>query len=195
MKSKSAFYVVAALGLMAAVASALGQQSPDTRPDPFDPGPKLATASQDLPAARFGQDTVHGSDKTSAARYAVDALNVARFQSADKANVPFVIAGHPHSMFALSSEEAGLTQSAEQLAHQLSAAKSDSERDKIKVQLVDVLEKQFDLRQRRHTDEIAALEAQVKKLRSLVEKRQENRREIVAKRLDQILSDAQGLGW
>ena len=74
-------------------------------------------------------------------------------------------------------------------------AKSDGERDKIKVQLKEVLETQFAARQQRHEKEIADLEAKVKKLKELVAKRQENRREIVANRLDQILRDAQGLGW
>ena len=77
----------------------------------------------------------------------------------------------------------------------LGEAKSDSDRSKIKEDLSQILEKQFDLRQKRHLDEIKSLEAKVKKLKELVDKRQENRREIVSKRLDQILSDAEGLGW
>jgi hypothetical protein len=92
-------------------------------------------------------------------------------------------------------EEANLSRQAEQLARRLADAKSDSDRDKIKGDLRDVLEKQFELRQRRHEQEIEALEAQVKKLKDLVRRRSDNRREIVAKRLDQILSDAEGLGW
>lgn len=91
--------------------------------------------------------------------------------------------------------ETGLSHQAEQLAQQLAAAKSDSDRDKIKAQLSDLLEKQFGERQKRHEEEIKQLEAQVKKLRDLVEKRQENRREIIARRLDQIVKEAQGLGW
>ena len=59
----------------------------------------------------------------------------------------------------------------------------------------ELLEKQFSLRQKRHQEEIAGLEAKVKKLKELLEKRQENRREIISKRLDQILSNAEGLGW
>jgi len=81
------------------------------------------------------------------------------------------------------------------MARKLGEAKSESERSQIKTELTDLLEKQFGLRQKRHQEEIAALEAKVKKLKELVEKRQENRREIIAKRLDQILSNAEGLGW
>jgi hypothetical protein len=100
-----------------------------------------------------------------------------------------------HAGWGSSPEEDHLARTANELAGALGEAKSDAERDKIKSQLGDILEKQFNLRQRRHEEEIAALESQVKKLRELVAKRQEKRREIISKRLDQILSDAQGLGW
>jgi hypothetical protein len=94
-----------------------------------------------------------------------------------------------------SAEEMNLSQQATQLARKLSDAKSDSDRDKIKGDLHDLLEKQFQLRQGRHEKEIEALENQVKKLKDLVRKRNDNRREIISKRLDQIVSDAEGLGW
>ena len=91
--------------------------------------------------------------------------------------------------------EANLTHETDQLARQLGEAKSDTERDKIKTQLGEHLKQQFDQRQKRHESEIAELEAQVKKLKDLVAKRQENRREIIAQRLDQIVRESQGLGW
>ena len=95
----------------------------------------------------------------------------------------------------MSGEEASLAHEADQLARKLGEAKSDSDRAKIKDDLSQILEKQFDLRQKRHLDEIKSLEEKIKKLKELVDKRQENRREIVSKRLDQILRDAEGLGW
>jgi hypothetical protein len=95
----------------------------------------------------------------------------------------------------VSPEEAAIAQQAEQAAHRVSEAKSDSDRDKAKSDLRELLEKQFDLRQQRHEKEITALETQVKKLKDLVRKRTDNRREIVSKRLDQVLNDAEGLGW
>ena len=101
----------------------------------------------------------------------------------------------PGFAFAGSPEESNLAHEADRLARQLGEAKSDTERDQLKTKLGEVLEKQFDQRQKRHEAEIKALEAQVKKLRDLVEKRQENRREIIARRFDQILREAQGLGW
>jgi hypothetical protein len=95
----------------------------------------------------------------------------------------------------VSNEEMELSRQTEELARKLGEATPETDKGKIKSQLKEVLEKQFDLRQKRHLDEIKSLEAKVKKLKDLVEKRQENRGEIVAKRIDQILSDAEGLGW
>ncbi len=92
-------------------------------------------------------------------------------------------------------EEMNLTREANDLVRQLREAKTDNDKEKIKTKLSEVLEKQFDLRQKRHTSQIEALEAQVKKLKELVDKRKENRKEIVSKRLDQLQREAQGLGW
>ena len=99
------------------------------------------------------------------------------------------------NVFASRVEENSLSHQAEQLAQQLAAAKSDSDREKIKAQLAEILEKQFDQRQKRHEEEIKQLEAQIKKLKDLVDKRQENRREIIGARLNQIVKESQGLGW
>ena len=67
--------------------------------------------------------------------------------------------------FSFSVEENNLAHQAEQFAQQLAAARSDSDREKIKSQLTDLLEKQFDQRQKKHEDEIKQLEAQIKKLK------------------------------
>ncbi len=81
------------------------------------------------------------------------------------------------------------------IVHQLKEAKTDSEVEKITAQLDEALEKSFAMRQKRHAQEIEELEAKVKTLKELVAKRQEKRREIVANRREQILREAQGLGW
>jgi hypothetical protein len=81
------------------------------------------------------------------------------------------------------------------LIRQLQAADSDTQRAGIKAKLSKTLGQQFDARQARHEREIKALEAQVKKLKDLVQKRQENREEIIARRLDQIVRESQGLGF
>ncbi len=81
------------------------------------------------------------------------------------------------------------------LIQQLERAESDSRRDEIRSKLTESLGQQFDLRQKRHGLEIDALEARVKKLKQLVQKRQENRAEIISRRLDQIVRESQGLGF
>jgi hypothetical protein len=87
-----------------------------------------------------------------------------------------------------------LTAQSEALIKQLGSAEGEN-KEKIKVKLTETLDKQFDLRQKRHEAEIAALEAQVKKLKEMVQKRQENRKDIIGKRLDQLLREAEGLSW
>ena len=81
------------------------------------------------------------------------------------------------------------------LLSELAEAKTDLARDAIKAKLSEVLAKQFEQRQKQHESEIAELEAKVKKLKDMVARRQENRREIVARRLEQVLRESQGLGW
>jgi hypothetical protein len=93
------------------------------------------------------------------------------------------------------AEEQQLAHQAHELARKLRDAKAEADKDKLKAQLAETLEKQFDLRQKRHTTEIENLEAQVKKLKELVQKRQEARRDIINKRLDQLQREAEGLGW
>jgi hypothetical protein len=73
-----------------------------------------------------------------------------------------------------SAEENALSRKSEDLAKKLVASKSEGEKSKLEGELTEVVEKQFDLRQKRYTDEIETLEAKIKKLKSLVEKRQEN---------------------
>jgi hypothetical protein len=92
-------------------------------------------------------------------------------------------------------EDQQLAHQANELARKLREAKTDAEKDKLKARLTETLEKQFDLRQKRHTTEIENLEAQVKKLKELVQKRQEARRDIISKRMDQLQREAEGLGW
>jgi hypothetical protein len=89
------------------------------------------------------------------------------------------------------NEEAAITP----IVQQLKDAKSDGEVERIKARLDEALDKAFATRQTRYAHEIEELETKVKKLKELVAKRQDNRREIIANRRDQILRDAQGLGW
>ena len=88
-----------------------------------------------------------------------------------------------------------LNREGELLASQYAEATDDAERQKIKAQLAELLGRQFELQQQVREDEVAQLEARVKKLRGLIEKRKEARQSIVGNRLEQLLRDAEGLGW
>jgi hypothetical protein len=90
------------------------------------------------------------------------------------------------------SELAGETAN---LVRRLAHANKDADKKELKETLEKVLGKQFDLRQQRHTLEIETLEAEVKRLKQLVQKRQESRSDIIAKKLDQLLQESEGLGW
>ncbi len=81
------------------------------------------------------------------------------------------------------------------IAKQLVEAKTDAEKEQLKGKLKETLNKQFDDRQKRHEKEIEALEAQVKKLKEMVSKRQENKKEIIEDRTKQLEREAKGLGW
>ena len=68
-------------------------------------------------------------------------------------------------------------------------------RSKVKEKLSAALVKQFDAQQKRRELELSRVEAQVKKLRALMKKRDEERKTIIDKRLDQLIREADGLGW
>jgi hypothetical protein len=93
------------------------------------------------------------------------------------------------------TREAELERRVDDLSRELGSTESDQRRREIRATLGEILGKQFDLRQKRHIDEIERLEPRIKKLRQLVQKRQESRTEIIAHRLDQIVRDSQGLGF
>ena len=88
-----------------------------------------------------------------------------------------------------------LNREGELLASQYAEATDDVERQRIKAQLAELLGRQFELQQQIRENEVAQLEERIKKLRGLIEKRKEARQSIVDNRLEQLLRDADGLGW
>jgi peptidoglycan hydrolase CwlO-like protein len=178
MKSKPAFTLLTALAFAALVAAALAQ-------NPLRP--EGSRSSDERPKGAPAGDT-----------YVTDPTF--------KVNPPFARSDQVPSNFRLGwsvdqgprprdTEEMGLAHRADQLIHQLEAAGTDVQRSEIKAKLSEILSKQFDARQKRHRQEIEALEAKVTKLKELVRKRQESREEIVTRRLEQLMRDTQGLGW
>ncbi|MHB8952968.1 MAG: DUF1559 family PulG-like putative transporter [Pirellulaceae bacterium] len=71
----------------------------------------------------------------------------------------------------------------------------ETERQAIKADLTKALERQFDVQQQRRMQELAEIEGRVRKLRDLIDKRNQAKQSIVSKRCDQLLSELDGLGW
>jgi hypothetical protein len=95
----------------------------------------------------------------------------------------------------LLAEEGRIEQETAGLIAEFSRTEDESQRGKTKAKLAATLEKQFDLQQKRRDLEVARIEAQLKKLRDIMRKRGESRQTIIDKRLDQLLREADGLGW
>ena len=173
MKMKYLGMLLTSLGLVTAVAAVPAQQ------DRHREAAKSADASA-FPVlrpdyAKGSQDVLNTHDSSSYSPYYVLTPDSARGQ--------------------LTAAEGALAHESQQLKHTLELAKTDSERSDARTKLSENLGKQFDLRQKRHGLEIEALETQVKKLKELVRRRQEGREDIISRRVDQILREADGLGW
>jgi hypothetical protein len=195
MYSKLALVVIAAVGSAALVASA-------QTPNPSDDGVRsrsyrTATIATTAPASSTPDQvepssvTVTSNRQNSSSSGAAGGSGVSSRGGGSGWTPNYVVGGPLNRMFV--TDDAG--HETDQLIRQLGEAKSDSDRDKLKAKLGEVLEKQFEHRQKRHEGEIAELEAQIKKLKELVGRRLENRREIIARRLEQVLRESQGLGW
>lgn len=94
----------------------------------------------------------------------------------------------------LKSQQGGQAE-APLLAHQY--VKSDKEEDKreLRKKLTDLLSKQFDQQAQRQQTELEDLDREIKRLRSLLAKRLDAKSKIVERRFEQLVQDAEGLGW
>ncbi|HVX11481.1 MAG TPA: hypothetical protein VHC22_09890 [Pirellulales bacterium] len=93
---------------------------------------------------------------------------------------------------ALAEQAAALVK---QLAEMSAEKPDDKQLVELRQKLHDTLEQQFDTQQKVRELEVAGIEAKVKKLRDIVTRRNDARRSIIDKRYDQLLSEADGLGW
>ncbi|MGA2256639.1 MAG: hypothetical protein ABSG53_18475 [Thermoguttaceae bacterium] len=87
------------------------------------------------------------------------------------------------------------TQAVNELVEKWKQAGNKSDRDKVQQALHAALKEQFQARLKAHEKEIDQLEAEVKRLREQLELRRKKQDEIVEFRLEQLLREAQGLGW
>jgi hypothetical protein len=91
--------------------------------------------------------------------------------------------------------EYGVDARIHRLVERWKASKQDAEREKVQTELRNVLQREFAARLAVHEREIKELEEKVRHLRERLSLRREKQDEIVEHRLQQILREAQGLGW
>ena len=92
-------------------------------------------------------------------------------------------------------EASNLNGNVAMLADQLKSTQKTEERESILTKLKTAVGEQFDARQDAKTKELKALEEQLIKLKELHAKRSQQRDQIVADRVQQIVKEADGLGW
>src|SRR5438876_3917501 len=82
-----------------------------------------------------------------------------------------------------------------QLAHQIAKAENDDDKRELRKKLTHVLDQVFDGHLKEQQKELDDLEKQVARLKKLLSKRREAKETIVERRLEQLVQDAEGLGW
>ena len=92
-------------------------------------------------------------------------------------------------------EEAGLAHESDELLGRYAASDDAAEQKKIKAELRETLAKQFDVQKERRELELARIEERVRKLREQIKKRTDARETIIDRRLEQLVNEAEGLGW
>ena len=81
------------------------------------------------------------------------------------------------------------------LAKQYAKSEKEEEKKEIRKKLGEVLGQQFDLHLQEQQKELDELEKQIADLKALLKKRKDSRTTIIDRRLEQIIQDAEGLGW
>ena len=82
-----------------------------------------------------------------------------------------------------------------QLIGEYSKTQDETKRASIKSELTTLLDQQFNLQQKHREAEVKSIEDQLRKLHEVMKKRADNRQSIVNNRLEQLLREADGLGW
>jgi hypothetical protein len=86
-------------------------------------------------------------------------------------------------------------QESSQLAKQYVDSKKEDERRDIRKKLTDLLTQQFDQQIQQQQKELEDLEKQIANLRAVLRKRLDAKSAIVERRIEQLIQDAEGLGW
>jgi hypothetical protein len=96
---------------------------------------------------------------------------------------------------AIAPGEVNSSAAVSQLAQQFAKATKEDDKKEIRKKLTEALGAQFDQRAEQQKKELDDLEKQVAALKALMKKRHDARDAIIERRLDQVLQEAEGLGW
>jgi hypothetical protein len=95
----------------------------------------------------------------------------------------------------LAQVEAQASQESAELLSRYAATNNAADQKELKVKLRTALEDQFRVQLKRQQLELARIEERVRKLREQFKKRNDTRDTIIDRRLDQLINEAEGLGW
>jgi hypothetical protein len=95
----------------------------------------------------------------------------------------------------LAQVEAQASQESAELLSRYAATENTADQKEIKAKLRTALEDQFRVQLKRQQLELARIEERVRKLREQFKKRNDTRETIIDRRLDQLINEAEGLGW
>jgi hypothetical protein len=120
--------------------------------------------------------------------------------------VPITTANQPYAYGVVQSEddpemgelaqvEAKASQESAELLSRYAATDDPANQKEIKAKLRTSLEDQFRVQLKRQQIELARIEERVRKLREQFKKRNDTRDTIIDRRLDQLINEAEGLGW
>ena len=112
---------------------------------------------------------------------------------------PAPAGGQGVSVFAMAPNVWGLHVAAQnkanELAQQYVKAEKESERREIRQKLTEILNEVFDEHTKQQQKELDDLEKQLADLRAVIRKRSSAKATIVDRRIEQLIQDADGLGW
>ena len=97
-------------------------------------------------------------------------------------------------MYQLLKSDMDLDRQARELAMQYARAPKD-QREKIKKQVEELVDKHFEVRQQRRSLELKRLEDELKRLREAMERRETARKELVGKRVTGLLGPDDDVGF
>ncbi len=95
----------------------------------------------------------------------------------------------------LNTEEAHLEVQARNISAHYRATTVETERDKLRGDLEDVVLQQFEVRQQRRQLELERLEHQLKRLREAIDKRTSSRDALIKQRIEQLVGEESDVGF